>query len=91
MQSQLRCRGRGIVALPWQMVSALLGGEHASSPLDAQGFALPLLIWLPAAGVVVRDLDRRLLPEAGEHDWRQRTAEIAQRWHYFFTAMLISY
>ena len=32
--------------------AALLGGMSPSSPLDPQGFALPWIIWLPAAGIV---------------------------------------
>lgn len=44
--------------------AALLGGEHASSPLDAQGFALPLLIWLPAAGVVAALIGALIGPSA---------------------------
>jgi branched-chain amino acid transport system permease protein len=32
--------------------AALLGGAHPSGPLDPQGLALPLIIWLPASGIV---------------------------------------
>ena len=32
--------------------AALLGGDHPTSPLDPQGFALSVFIWLPAAGIV---------------------------------------
>ena len=32
--------------------AALLGGEQSTSSLDPRGFALPWIIWLPAAGLV---------------------------------------
>jgi branched-chain amino acid transport system permease protein len=32
--------------------AALLGGTQPTGPLDPQGFALPWIIWLPAAGIV---------------------------------------
>src|SRR5258707_13301381 len=32
--------------------AALLGGDRPASSLDPQGFALPWIIWLPAAGIV---------------------------------------
>ncbi len=32
--------------------AALLGGDLPGGPLDPQGFALPFIIWLPAAGIV---------------------------------------
>lgn len=32
--------------------AALLGGTQPLGPLDPQGFALPWIIWLPAAGIV---------------------------------------
>ncbi len=32
--------------------AALLGGNHPTGPLDPQGFALPWIIWLPAAGLI---------------------------------------
>jgi len=32
--------------------AALLGGDRPSGPLDPQGFALPFIVWLPAAGIV---------------------------------------
>jgi len=32
--------------------AALLGGTQPTGPLDSQGFALPWIIWLPAAGIV---------------------------------------
>jgi branched-chain amino acid transport system permease protein len=32
--------------------AALLGGDRPAGPLDPQGFALPWIVWLPAAGIV---------------------------------------
>lgn len=44
--------------------AALLGGDRPSGPLDPQGFALPFIIWLPAAGIVAALLGALIGPTA---------------------------
>jgi branched-chain amino acid transport system permease protein len=44
--------------------AALLGGDHPLMPGDPQGFALPFIVWLPAAGVVAALLGALIGPTA---------------------------
>ena len=44
--------------------AALLGGDRPAGPLDPQGFALPFILWLPAAGLVAALVGALIGPSA---------------------------
>src|SRR5258708_37510746 len=44
--------------------AALLGGDQPAGPLDPQGFALPFIVWLPAAGLVAALVSALIGPTA---------------------------
>src|SRR5581483_3677491 len=44
--------------------AAVLGGDRPLGPLDPQGFALPFIIWLPAAGIVAALIGALIGPTA---------------------------